>query len=445
MKILYTSIIAILLFSCTPDAFEVFENPVNKEDIKIIKLRSDNDKLLANNESIMEFRVIAYGIKEIKEKYKEQIGDNITYYDSIRIDTFIIPETQYPEGLIKVYDEQGTVIENNQFKTSNANSAEIEFYAKADNLQSNTLSVKIRDVPNENYDELEIPIIFHVLQPPSYTAPTTELTSEIVQEKLDLLNVIYNGQRTTNPNVGHAKITFKLAKYDKNGALLTQEGLNVVNIDEKFSANESFEYMQNNLMWDPNKYLNIWIYDIAQGEWISDGSKSFKVERPAVILQGANSIPGIDAQEVADYSLSDVTELTDIGIVYNKSDFLRNARGLGSTGFELSRIMGQYLGLYTMEIDIREYFDYDIYDWVTINNFIDGDTDFCEDTSPYDYTASLYKKDAITGNYFTTFNIMADFSRKNSITVDQAKRIRDILERCPSRWSYKSSWALTGQ
>ncbi len=445
MKILYTLIIAILLFSCTPDAFEGIENPVNTEDIKIIELMSDNDKLLANGQSIMEFRIIAYDIKEIKEKYKEQIGDNITYHDSIRIDTFRIPEDQYSKGWIKVYDEQGTVIENNQFKTSNTNSAEIEFYAKVNDLQSNTLSIKIRDVPDENYDELKIPIIFHVLQPPSYNAPATKVTSEVLQEKLDLLNVIYNGQRTTNPNVGHASITFKLAKYDKYGALLKQEGLNIVNIDEEFSVAESLDYMKNNLMWDPNKYLNIWIYDIAQGGWSSDGSKSFKVEQPTVILQGSDNIPGINALEVEDYSLSDITELTDIGIVYNKTDFLRDGKSFGTTYFELSRIMGLYLGLYPMEIDIRTYYDYNLGKWVTINNFIDGDTDFCEDTSPYYFTSSLYKKDANTGNYFTTFNIMANYSRSNSITVDQAKRIRDVLERCPSRWSYKSTWALTGQ
>ena len=58
----------------------------------------------------------------------------------------------------------------------------------------------------------------------------------------------------------------------------------------------------------------------------------------------------------------------------------------------------------------------------------------------------LYKQDAnATYEWFTSFNIMDNYSFKNSITVDQAKRIRKVLEQCPSRWAYKSNWAFEGK
>ncbi len=80
-----------------------------------------------------------------------------------------------------------------------------------------------------------------------------------------------------------------------------------------------------------------------------------------------------------------------------------------------------------------------------VENIVDGDTDFCSDTHLYKYTYSLYKEDMNTGFIFTSFNIMANYSRKNSITADQASRIREVFDKCPSRWSYKSDWAFTGK
>ena len=58
----------------------------------------------------------------------------------------------------------------------------------------------------------------------------------------------------------------------------------------------------------------------------------------------------------------------------------------------------------------------------------------------------LYREDVDAEyEWFTSFNIMDNYSRRNSITVNQAERIRMIVERCPSRWAYKSSWAFTGK
>ncbi len=346
MKILHIFLIAILIFSCTPDSYKVIDNLVEKEDIKIIELRADSDRMLADGEAVMEFRTLAYGTREIKELYKEQVNENVVYHDSLRLDTFIIPQDQYPKNLIKVYDENDNLVEGNQFKLTEANVDKIKFYAKVGELKSKELEIKIREAADESYDEVVFPVIFHILTPPSYSVPDFKITTEVMQEKLDLLNVIFNKQRTTNPNGGNAKITFKLAKYDKYGGVLKQEGLNFVNISENLSPNDLMDYMKEKLMWDPNKYLNIWIGDISGTSWNSDGSKSYKVARPNVILENVDPIPGIDAETVSGYSLSDNTELTDIGIVYNKADFLRPERGNG-TPFDFQPIGIVYYGIFS--------------------------------------------------------------------------------------------------
>ena len=70
-----------------------------------------------------------------------------------------------------------------------------------------------------------------------------------------------------------------------------------------------------------------------------------------------------------------------------------------------------------------------------ITNFVDGDTDFCSDTYMTDRADLIFKQSYLTEEWFTGCNIMTQNSRKNSITYDQAKRVRQIIESCPSRWS----------
>ena len=42
----------------------------------------------------------------------------------------------------------------------------------------------------------------------------------------------------------------------------------------------------------------------------------------------------------------------------------------------------------------------------------------------------------------TSFNVMDMYSYKNSPSIDQVKRLRMVLQQCPSLLAYKSDWAL---
>ena len=110
--------------------------------------------------------------------------------------------------------------------------------------------------------------------------------------------------------------------------------------------------------------------------------------------------------------------------------------------------MAAYFGLRR-----TDYYDNsDIY-WQVIET---GDTDYCPDTYFYskwnqliyknnDLSECSYDLDVDPIEYFTSFNVMDRYSRKNSLSVDQVKRIRSVIKACPSRWAYKSTWAFTGE
>ena len=51
---------------------------------------------------------------------------------------------------------------------------------------------------------------------------------------------------------------------------------------------------------------------------------------------------------VEDFDNDDITDYTDVGIMVNYKDFLNASRGSGD-GFELSTIVGYYLGLLSMD------------------------------------------------------------------------------------------------
>ncbi|MGB5990200.1 MAG: hypothetical protein WBG43_10715 [Marinifilaceae bacterium] len=440
MKIFNIAFILFFVLSCTPDRYNVVERNISKADIKIIELRAASDRMIVDGKSAMEFNTILYGIKKIKKRYKEQVNELISYNTTTKLDTFIIPRDQYSKDLVKIYYNVDKIVSNNIFYSKGITADKLDFFAKVGDLVSKKITIKMRKGVVNDYKDIVIPVIFHVMNPPSYTSPPMKLDFKTVKAKLDLLNLVFNRKRTSNPNAGTANITFKLAKYDNDGVLLEQEGLDINNYKKTKTSAEILDLMKKTALWDPSKYLNIWIGEINDSfSWSSDGSGSYMVEKPNVILTGKSVIKGIEAKEVSQYKVTDDTKLTDVGIVYNREEFLiTESRGMSYT---LSKIIGLYFGLNEMKYNSH-------WDWKkqsNVDNLVEGDTDFCEDTPVYEDAFSIYKKMLDSDTYFTTFNIMANYSQKNSITVNQVDRIREVIDKCPSRWAYKSDWAFTGK
>ena len=437
----------LLLASCSPEDVTVKDFSVTGADIKALILRADHKTLLPNGVAKMEFHVLAFGEKELTKYTDVQKADTMYYNEeSVKV-LYEIPSDLLPKDYIKVYDENGTELKDNIFSTTEPGVREIRFYAQAGDVRSDDYEITIRELPDENYDEIVYPVIFHVLIPPPSSGPTYSISSEFLQEKLDRINDIFNRKVTTDPNGGNAKISFRLAEYDEDGMPLVEKGKHEVQMSSALSSKDSYvEYIESRLIWDPRQYLNIWIAKFSNS--ISDsGSETYYALDPSFMLSGNEDIPGFNIEVVDNYTVWDIVNFRDAGFMVNYHEFL-NPNAMGSNSFELGTALAAYFGLRR-----TDYYDNsDIY-WQVIET---GDTDYCPDTYFYskwnqliyknnDLSECSYDLDVDPIEYFTSFNVMDRYSRKNSLSVDQVKRIRSVIKACPSRWAYKSTWAFTGE
>lgn len=436
----YTNLVIgiLLLWSCSPEDVNVLDFSVKPEDITRIELRADHKTLIPNGIGKMEFYVKAYSTKDFR-KYSDVEQEDTIYYDEETVTVgFEIPTDLLPQGYIKIYDENDKELPDNVFSTTQTGERKIRFYAKAGDLRSNDYEVTIRELPEESYEEIIYPVIFHVIIPPASSGPSYSLSTEFLQTKLDRVNDIFNRKVTTDPNGGNAKIIFKLAEYDENGLPLAEKGKEEIQLTTNLVEEDDYiDYIQRRLIWDPTKYLNIWVakYDARVSE---TGSLTYNAPAPQFILRGSEPIPGIRTAEVDDFTADDVTDFSDAGFIINYHEFL-NPNVAFNNSFEVGTAFASYLGLFNTRL--------------AKNPTGPGyDNDYCPDTyyyyyDRYDVYKSTYwdedQEDAI--EYFTSFNVMDQTSRKNSISADQATRIRAVTDRCPSRWSYKSNWAFTGK
>lgn len=447
-KILALGFVLSLFYACTPEDAELIYHPATADEVKVIELRADHKTMVPDSRSAMEFHVLAYGVKEQTHLLKRKEGNVSIYYEEVQRDTFVIPDDVLPEGLIQVYDEQGKVVGNRIFKTEDATPRTLKFYARTGDLRSNEVSIQIRPLPEVPREELVFPVIFHIITPAPTVSATYEVSQQRLQEEIDRLNKIFNKEATTNPNGGVAKIRFELARYNEKGILLEEPGKDKHQIPVATTPSGDKEYVKYinqtaALIWDPNKYLNIWIAKWSNS-WKEDGTGTFYVEMPNVILPDAEPIPGLkNPRELSSFSKADVQDISDIGILVNYVGFLDYNAYDRNNKPELATAVGKYFGLLDMTL----------FSYRGVTNIVDGDTDYCPDTYVYATSgnSSIFKFSYTDGEtftdkeYYTSFNIMERYSRKNSITADQAARMRMFIERCPSRWSYKSSWAFDGE
>lgn len=445
--------IVFLFYACEKEKTTILNFEASLDDISRIELRADHKTLLPNGEAKMEFYPLVYGKKSVMKYEKTDEGEYIS--ESVE-EEYLIPDDQLPKGSVNVYDDKGNEIVGNMYSTKDvAPGTELSFYAKAGNVESNRVSITIRILPDESYEEIVVPVIFHFLLPPASFGPSYEVSVEYLEKVLERMNDVFNRRVTSDPNGGNAKVTFKLAKYDKSGRILQEAGKQVVKLSESnMSRIEAYASENDNEMdiaynkfiirywstflWDPNKYLNIWVAERNGGDDYYNLS-TYQSEYPKVIHSDYvdNPIPGLEDLAVTDsYGLDDVEDCLEVGIILNYTSFLNP-----SDNYSLAGIVGRYYGLFYTDQDDQD-------DWV------DGDNDFCPDTYSY-YSGynprisknnRLYREDADAEyEWFTSFNVMDNYSRKNSISADQALRMRQVLKQCPSRWAYKSDWAFTGK
>ena len=398
------------LCACTPDEDEL----VDFSDFQIAKveLGADHRQLIADGISTLTLNPMLY------QPYKIQTDDGR--------DTIVygkIPVDRLAEGTVQYFLEDGTPLKEGKYLTTDLSKSEQGFYVTANGLKSDVFKVSIREPFAEDaYETITYPVVFHLIQDKTKVELGQGVGADIVNYAF---NTIYNCFARTaafSPNGADTKIRFRLAEYDPNGRKMEEKGINRYSLSTSDLNNLNPEKIKNNpkICWDYKRYLNIWIVE----------NMGNSVSTPHYILNTAdlNQIQGVSFEQL---SLEEIEKqeysLTDIGLIYGARDF-----AIEDVGYPTQ--MGKFFGLLDTE---------------------NQKEDYCEDTFAYNTYKEPWNtalegsnsrlKISTDGLIFYSVNIMDASSYKNTISMDQVKRIRTITDNCPHRWAWKSDWAFTGK
>ena len=398
------------LCACTPDEDEW----VDFSDFQSAKveLGADHRQLIADGISTLTLNPMLY------QPYKIQTDDGR--------DTIVygkIPVDRLAEGTVQYFLEDGTPLKEGKYRTTDLSKSEQGFYVTANGLKSDVFKVSIREPFAEDaYETITYPVVFHLIQDKTKVELGQGVGADIVNYAF---NTIYNCFARTaafSPNGADTKIRFRLAEYDPNGRKMEEKGINRYSLSTSDLNNLNPEKIKNNpkICWDYKRYLNIWIVE----------NMGNSVSTPHYILNTAdlNQIQGVSFEQL---SLEEIEKqeysLTDIGLIYGARDF-----AIEDVGYPTQ--MGKFFGLLDTE---------------------NQKEDYCEDTFAYNTYKEPWNtalegsnsrlKISTDGLIFYSVNIMDASSYKNTISMDQVKRIRTITDNCPHRWAWKSDWAFTGK
>ncbi len=277
--------------------------------------------------------------------------------------------------------------------------------------QYHEANVTITQEPLQGDFHYELPVIFHVIYAQDKENDSIQaVSSEVIYKLIDRTNYLYrSGHNSVDMN-----LEFVAATETPDGEPLEEAGIERVQNSilsyynaDNFLSQEKSEFTA--LMWDPNKYVNVYIFTCTQKDLLGIS------HMPMTPRQ--NSLEGLQANN---YYYTHQPKVP-WGIVLNNT-FIHKEDAYTTLAHEL----GHYLGLMHVfgEKDCEE-------------------TDYCDDTPNYnraEYLETLpklqaqeyYNRIGCDGTPFVSYNIMDyDFSHLNQFTLDQYKRIRHVLENSP--------------
>lgn len=425
-KLLKLSVLlTFFVFAFTGCKKETFDYKIaTGNDIKFdsVAFSAGSPTIIADGQSELNFIIQVYS--------REKVTINGIAIDSM----VLIPSDRIPDSEKKVYDGNGHEVALH-FSTTSTSPSTLSFYAKVGNAKSETRNVIVR-APGPAYSKLTIPVIFHVFElnktDPKRYPWYTKFEYSKLQELITGLNGIFNRVGTHNPNGASANVDFVLAKNGPDGSELDKPGFNEYDYPSSFNwgwaAFNASTLVKNNataLLWNPKKYLNVWILPSA----VFYGGLT--TQQPAYTLSDI-SLDGLSLQKVASADEVPLTEPESVGLMIGRDEFYSALRGPAPN---LAYRFGTFYGLFHTYT----------YWWdPTV-------TDYCNDTQKFDINQykDVYKKSP-DGILFRAENVMdatyLDYnveggqnlvSRVNTLTVDQVKRIRYVLENCPERMAWQ--------
>lgn len=417
MRTIIIAIFTLLLFACGNDEFDSFLIPQGTENIIKVSLSPNSPVLIADGKAQLTFKVRAY--TEIQARmsvvYNEEGVTMVR--DSFFLDTTVLNPDRIAEDQIVILASNGEKLHGLTFTTTDPGE-ELTFTCQIGEVSSNPCTVKLIKPEIPAFEPRIIPVVFHLLYRSDTKTISEGINETFVSEVLDRLNRVFAGTLAAAPSYLDTKITFIPAETDNTGHILAEKGINRVDLDaEKVGKWQEYDYILENLLWDPEQYLNIWAYDT----WSNPDDLS-----PKYILDNGVEIPGLYAMPVGDISEVEIGSPVDAGMELSIQSMFSMKGGSGDR-FEF--MFGKFFGLSGTEAE---------------DGYEDEDTDYCSDTYVSLFgPVSVPKRTAIPFGsdedpiYFDSFNIMDSYSASTTITYEQALRIRQVMENCPLRMMKK--------
>ena len=232
---------------------------------------------------------------------------------------------------------------------------------------------------DESY-EYKLPVIFHVIYKDANDA-SQYIPSARLQQLLTYVNMIYSGGLFGES--GNVNVKFVAATYDEKGNKLDTPGVEYVKWNGaypisplKFMGDNSGKYVS--YLWDPNEYINVMMYNFADGGDSDEGTVLGISHMPYTIV-GSTALEGLET-----------TKAKNIQKRYYESDRYANSNHEATyiSPFDvvvtLSHELGHYLGLFHAFSEHKV----ENADGTTTTDTSEGcyDTDYCDDTPSYNRT-----------------------------------------------------------
>lgn len=408
----------LLLFgACSESGYEAWVEPITVGDVYSVKLSPNSPVLIADGKAELSFDVRA-SVK-VEEKRTIEIIENghPVVKDSVFTTSTVLKPDRLPEEAVVIETLDGEKVSGRVFRTDKGAGSEIGFTCTVNGVTSNPCYVKLIARPEVGFTPVEIPVVFHLLVNKDKQTLYDGITFDYLQSLLDHANDVFGARIVHAPSDVDTKITFKMASETPSGLVLEERGINRVDVSD-IPSRELSAYIDQNLIWDPHRYLNIYI----------DPSAYYNsAASPAYILDNGSSLPGLDGKmkKVQDASEAVFADYEKVGIVLRADKIFEIAGGKET---RLEYYLGLSFGLAPTEVD------YYNYDWP----YTDGDVDYCSDT----YTSyganflnrSTYSEEAGAERYtYDGFNLMDKYSKSTTLTYEQALRVRTVIENCPGR------------
>lgn len=418
MKIIAYILLIVLLFSCEKSEYETWLYEPGIEAVDSVAIYPNSPVLIANGKAQLSFLVKAYSFVKDKRTIEQVINGEHIVKDSVFTTVSAMKMDRFEASDIQIKTGDGKLIEGQKFSTTEGAGTDIEFVCTIHGIKSKPCKVHLIADPVIEFPAITIPVVFHLLVTDENVIRYDGITTEFLQRFIDRANKVFAGTYTDDPVAVDSKIRFELATVDDRGNKLATPGINRVEMGDP-DYGEVEEYINENLLWNPDRILNIWVNDEIYGN---------NAYGPAYVLDNGTTIPGFELTTVTTADEVEFSSWEEVGMAMSVgSIFSLNKSGSGNCE-HFEYYLGTHLGLLPT-----------VYSPYSGIKFIDGDVDFCSDTYTYQFGPISQEKNTYSDDkeapviYYNSYNVMDESSASTSLTYEQVLRIRKVMANCPGR------------